>query len=583
MMTRFIRSLTVRSFRSIEEHPLDDLGPFTCLAGRNNSGKSNFLRALYLFFQDEPEPNTYGVSFARDYCKSSVAKQKRSKQKQRIGVEVGFDLPESFKVHPTIKHRLSQLVGQDVHHFTVTKTYESDIFEPRVAVNGRSLDTVAEREVLYRFLGQFRVRYVPNRTKPTEVLKEAVPEVQRFLVRKYAQRRRTPAGFDQLAPIADATRELLKDLREEIVTSSAGTFTGFSMVTPSGIEDITLVAGYQAEAPSGEVVGEEVWGSGIQAYAMMNVLMLVDTDYGSQFGWPQATMWLVEEPESSLHYDLEQRLAFLFRTKALQQSARMQMFCSTHSAVFIQACTDGYLVEQSASGGTTARKLPTPALLNNACRTGVSGWQHPLLAHPFNPVVLLDGPIDRDVLSKAAEVTGRAPNCQFACLEDFAPHHKRSGVGNTLRFLQAEGSLVGSRKSDAPLIVLLDWETTEQDLARVREAYGGENGAETRVFRMDEQYADPLVGATVRGIERFYPPLLFEEVQGDSQFAEMGIAFGKSRRIVVEPARFAKCKRRLADRLCAKGSSDWYAHLAGILKQVEAALGLGSNVALESR
>lgn len=77
------KQLTVSRFRSIREGSLDATGEYSVLAGLNNSGKSNFLRALHLFFVGSPEP---GVPFDidRDYYRPEV----RSKKKKVIQVRL---------------------------------------------------------------------------------------------------------------------------------------------------------------------------------------------------------------------------------------------------------------------------------------------------------------------------------------------------------------------------------------------------------------------------------------------------------------------------------------------------------------
>lgn len=51
-----ISTIEVEGFRSIRKGKVDDLGDFTALAGLNNSGKSNLLRALNAFFGGHSEP-----------------------------------------------------------------------------------------------------------------------------------------------------------------------------------------------------------------------------------------------------------------------------------------------------------------------------------------------------------------------------------------------------------------------------------------------------------------------------------------------------------------------------------------------
>ncbi len=62
---RLIQSIQVEGFRSIQSASLTPLSGLTTFVGKNSSGKSNLLRALSLFFNNELEPGRPLV-FARD-------------------------------------------------------------------------------------------------------------------------------------------------------------------------------------------------------------------------------------------------------------------------------------------------------------------------------------------------------------------------------------------------------------------------------------------------------------------------------------------------------------------------------------
>lgn len=65
--------------------------------------------------------------------------------------------------------------------------------------------------------------------------------------------------------------------------------------------------------------------------------------HGRFFGWKQATIWGVEEPEAALHRDLETRLADQFRRWCLDSDTKLQLFVTTHSPVFTMAADSGHL------------------------------------------------------------------------------------------------------------------------------------------------------------------------------------------------------------------------------------------------
>ena len=71
-----IRDIEISRFRSIREAKLANLQDFSVLAGLNNSGKSNFLRALNLFFTGRPEPEL-PFNLARDYYRGELSAKKK--------------------------------------------------------------------------------------------------------------------------------------------------------------------------------------------------------------------------------------------------------------------------------------------------------------------------------------------------------------------------------------------------------------------------------------------------------------------------------------------------------------------------
>lgn len=63
---QLIHSIEVAYFRSIYKFQLNDLSDVNVLFGRNDSGKSNVLRALNLFFDGKTNPDQ-AFDFVRDF------------------------------------------------------------------------------------------------------------------------------------------------------------------------------------------------------------------------------------------------------------------------------------------------------------------------------------------------------------------------------------------------------------------------------------------------------------------------------------------------------------------------------------
>ena len=122
-----ISDIEISRFRSIRDAKFEDLHDFSVLAGLNNSGKSNFLRALNLFFTGRPEPELL-FNLARDYYRGELS----AKKKKNIRISVHFTLPKTFRFRGGLKS-VEDLLGRD---FTITKEWAFRQTDTTVYLNG---------------------------------------------------------------------------------------------------------------------------------------------------------------------------------------------------------------------------------------------------------------------------------------------------------------------------------------------------------------------------------------------------------------------------------------------------------------
>lgn len=87
-----IQKIHIKNFRSIVDETIE-LSDFNCFVGKNDSGKSNVLKALNLFFNGETDYNT-NFDFNSDYSKFA---KRGAKQAREITIELDVVVPESFK------------------------------------------------------------------------------------------------------------------------------------------------------------------------------------------------------------------------------------------------------------------------------------------------------------------------------------------------------------------------------------------------------------------------------------------------------------------------------------------------------
>jgi hypothetical protein len=293
---QLISEISIDSFRSLSSAKLENPGDFTVLAGLNNSGKSNVLRALNAFFTGQTDIGV-PLKVDEDYFRPHL----RKKKAKRIRISVKFSLPPVFRFRAGLQG-VQEFLGGQV--FELGKEWDRLAAAARYFLNGEEVG-VNDRGKVDQFLSLLSFRYIPNRVLPLDVIRKEHQSLRDVLIRRLATRGR---GKEQAF--------------EEIKKTSAGLIKGLAfrvheacpevgdvrLATPSSWREMVFAFGYKLV--SGEVeVDDFAQGSGVQSLLMLETLSLIDRDYFQQFGWKQASIWAVEEPESSLHSSLEARVA----------------------------------------------------------------------------------------------------------------------------------------------------------------------------------------------------------------------------------------------------------------------------------
>ena len=550
---KLITSIKVEGFRSIVDDSATPLGDFTCLVGTNNSGKSNILRALNLFFTGEPEPGSL-LEFARDYHANP-----RSRMKKQIRISVSFDLPYYFK----FREGLEDMGKKFGKQFTIRKTWTLFQPEPEYEVAGPDNDfEKIDARTIIQFTDLINFRYIQNRTVPAQALRAESSAFQAHINRRLSKQQKNDAT-DLLRNVRTIASEAVSEANENLAIST-DSMDKLEMSTPLNIASLAEVSGFGAEIRTGARISDMLWGSGTQAYMMFQLLKIVDTDYRRHFGWRQAAIWAIEEPESSLHKDLEQRLAIILREWSDNQALRLQVLGTTHSEICVTAASEAFLVELNKEGRTTIRHEPIPLLAYHAAAMGISRPVEPVLCFLLNPVVLVEGPIDARVLTNVAQRTGVATNCKFVSLPEIDPMQSGGGADEMVRYLKRYKRLIQNRPPIAPFMALFDWEISDQLLQKARENYGKD--ADIRVNRMDPSHANEKVSPDIPGIERFYPTELFKIARDKNK---VDVAIDQYGNVSIDRSKIKKAKGALANMLCEAPDESWYEHLKKVLEDVQ--------------
>jgi len=323
------------------------------------------------------------------------------------------------------------------------------------------------------------------------------------LIRRLARKAKSPdASFKALQETSTA---LVESLAREVHTACPSV-NGVRLSTPSSWQEMIFAFGYKLV--TGDVEIDDIaQGSGVQSLLMFQTLSLIDRDYFQKFGWKQAAVWAVEEPESSLHSSLEARVASYLASVSNESSSRLQIVSTTHSDLILQYSDHPVFVSQSGGETKFECKLNKRQALEEAARVGISRWVHPILAEPLSPIILVEGKYDEAFVKRALILLNpSSPICvrYLEQLEDGAT----GGVEHMLRYIKSNANAVRMRSKDAPVIVLLDWDS-EKKRDEFQKPFKPEDPI--RVMVWPESAFNPRLGPTFRGIERHMSDRLIAE------------------------------------------------------------------------
>lgn len=545
---KLIQGIRIKGFRSILDEAISDCGEHVVLVGKNSCGKSNVLRALNVFFNGETSPGVK-LDFERDvYFRPS------RKQKKVIEISVDFSLPGVFNFRKGLDH-LKALGSK----FTIIKSWEIDrqrgIVENAKFMSG-GVPVPAGEDAAREFLSLVRFRYIPNRTVPAELLRDESQVIAGAIFKKM---REASKANDVLRGMSDSASKLLSATTEALRVAGAP-LEQPNILTSATLGEMLRMSGFQARGLNGASVRDEDWGAGHQAFFLLNLLREIDTDYSRQFGWRQACVWAVEEPESGLHHDLQTRMARQFYDWAADNARRLQIFTTTHSPVMAMAADSGCLVELD-DVSTRFKELGVSELVRQAEDRGVTTYLHPAMAFPFNPVVLVEGAVDETVMNHVARIFGRGA-IRFVTLPGI-DDGESAGVDAIAPYLKKNQKLIARRQPDAPLIVLLDWEVSNEQMHRIVTAYG--DGGRDYVVRCDKALSNPVLGPSFRGIERYYPESVIRAAHGAAECVVGFPADGGPWSVSSEE--LAKAKLRLLRRVIALNRPEDFGWLSNVLTQ----------------
>jgi hypothetical protein len=330
-----IRSIDIYYFRSVYHIRLSNLQGLNVLSGRNDSGKSNILKAMNLFFNGQTDWQTDLDFYYRDFSSQRLEQVRKEsiKGKQFISVAIEFrrpnayqgSLPEVFRV-VRVWHRYGSVPAESNNLESLEK-------------RGRlpsSLETA--RRFLPIFLNRVHFEYVPA-VKDRLYFKYLLARLQKSLLD-------IPMGAD--TGILKTADNLAEHVQNKIVRLQEdfrrATSIDSFVVPPAELGSLFQSFLVSTESGKGHKIPLDLRGDGIQARYVPSVLRYICENSNDFF------IWGFEEPENSLEYSHVVELVKDFQNV---YSKVAQVFLTTHSPALTGIRSDDttcFRVYQDAKG-----------------------------------------------------------------------------------------------------------------------------------------------------------------------------------------------------------------------------------------
>ena len=292
---KIISKVEINYFRSIYSINLLRNNDVNVLIGGNDSGKSNILKALNLFFNNETELNT-PFNFIEDLSRLREKEARSAKGRASIWIKVTFNnflgwksLPDQFSIKRTWNRYEEYPVD----------TYSEDL--PSTTIG--------------RFLNRLSFHYIPA-VRGRDIFSHYLNALHDALIDD------EKAGFRGASVnLLDAINSSTRDMSDKI---NKGLNIQSSIQVPEDLRELFSALDFSTKF-SGYDIPLQKRGDGIQARHIPFILDFVARHSSKQH------IWAYEEPENSLELSKAFELASEFSTDFSKEN---QIFLTTHSPAF---------------------------------------------------------------------------------------------------------------------------------------------------------------------------------------------------------------------------------------------------------
>jgi len=327
---QLIKKVEIKYLRSLYNLSLVNVGDMNVIFGRNDSGKSNFLRALNLFFNKQTEPSQK-FDFRIDMSDQRKQEAREVKGKQFMWIKVTFTIPKNYQ----------NSLGKEL---TIKKQWNRD--------GEVNQTTMGKPEInpgrLTRFLNDIDFTYIPA-IKDTTVFADLIE-------RMYG----AAADSQELSSAANNFVKAIGGQASTLTLQLSQMFGGETkLALPTDMQKLFRNLDFSHGDDNHSLLRQK--GDGVKARHLPELLRFINENESRN----KFYLWGFEEPENSLDLGAAEIEAQRFATFAERNDT--QVFITSHSPAFYLANLSGkakvkrYFITKQEKNGPKKAMTPVNA------------------------------------------------------------------------------------------------------------------------------------------------------------------------------------------------------------------------------